>query len=75
MPLNSLDPDRIPMVKMIIHGAQIILIFVIWCLEINVFVDKKSTITGQNGWTFGAVRGLPCPFHSPPCRPSSQGRR
>lgn len=70
MPLNSLDPDRIPMVKMVIHGVQILLIFVIWCLEINIFVDKKSTITGQNGWTFGAVRGTSVSLTYPAFLPS-----
>ena len=64
--LNSVDPNRVPMLKMIVHFVQIILIFVIWCLEITIFVDKKATVTGQNGWTFGAVR---CP---PPPPPSAQ---
>ena len=56
--LNSIDPDRVPTFKLVIHGLQILFVFVIFCLEISVFVDKKATITGQNGWTFGAVR--PC---------------
>lgn len=58
--LNSLDPDRVPTFKLIVHLAQILLIFVIWCLEINVFVDGKAKITGENGWTFGAVRDPFC---------------
>ena len=55
--LNSLDPDRVPTFKLIVHLAQIILVFVIWCLEINVFTADKAKIVGENGWTFGAVCG------------------
>ena len=58
------DPDRVPTFKMVVHGVQILLIFVMWCLEINIFVDKKAKITGQNGWTFGAVR---VSSHPPKC--------
>lgn len=53
--LNSIDPDRVPTFKLVVHGVQIIFVFVIFCLGINIFVDGDSTITGQNGWTFGAV--------------------
>jgi hypothetical protein len=55
---NSLDPDKVPMTKMSIHAAQIVLAFVIWCLEITVFVNGQARINGQNGWTFGVVCGL-----------------
>lgn len=58
--LNAIDPDRVPTFKLALHLVQIIFIFVIFCLEINVFVDDDATITGQNGWTFGAV-GSPSP--------------
>lgn len=59
---GSLDPDRVPVVKMTIHGVQILIVFVIWCLEISVFVNGTASINGQNGWAFGAVRSRPFVF-------------
>lgn len=52
----ELDPERIPLFKLIFHGAQILFAFVLWCLEITVFRTKGAKIVGNNGWTFAAVR-------------------
>lgn len=41
------------------HSLQIIISFVIWCLQIGVFVNEESRIVGNNGWTFAVVRVLP----------------
>lgn len=49
------DPENVPMLKMGIHCLQILLAFVLWCLEIAVFVGDKAEVTGNNGWTFGVV--------------------
>lgn len=51
--------DKIPLFKLIVHIAQIVLSVTIWCLEIVVF--KSGRIVGQNGWTFGVVRCRPQP--------------
>ncbi|CCC13308.1 hypothetical protein SMACR_06599 [Sordaria macrospora] len=48
----ELDPEKIPLFKLIFHVAQIVLGFVVWCLEIAVFKTDKVPINGQNGWTF-----------------------
>lgn len=45
--------DRIPLYKLIVHIAQIVLSVTIWCLEIVVF--KGGDVNGQMGWTFGVV--------------------
>jgi len=47
--------DKIPLYKLIVHIAQIVLSVTVWILEIIVF--KGGDINGQNGWTFGVVRG------------------
>lgn len=47
------DPNYVPPVKMVLHIAQGILIFVLWCLELAVFNADKAKIVGNNGWTFG----------------------
>lgn len=52
----ELDPEKIPLFKLIFHVAQIVLAFVVWCLEIAVFKADKVPINGQNGWTFAVVR-------------------
>lgn len=52
----ELDPEKIPLFKLIFHVAQIALAFVIWCLEIAVFKADDVPINGQNGWTFAVVR-------------------
>lgn len=49
------DPDYVPGVKLGLHTAQIVLSFVLWCLEIAVFRADDAEIVGQNGWTFGVV--------------------
>lgn len=49
------DPNYVPPVKMVLHIAQGILIFVLWCLELAVFNADKAKIVGNNGWTFGVV--------------------
>lgn len=52
----ELDPEKIPLFKLIFHVAQIVLAFVVWCLEIAVFKADKVPINGQIGWTFAVVR-------------------
>ncbi|KAL6849325.1 hypothetical protein ACO1O0_008864 [Amphichorda felina] len=47
------DPNYVPPVKLGLHCAQILLSFVLWCLELAVFNGKDSKIVGTNGWTFG----------------------
>ncbi|KAF4120853.1 hypothetical protein GMORB2_2857 [Geosmithia morbida] len=47
------DPNYVPPVKLGLHSAQIVVSFVLWCMELAVFADSKSKITGRNGWTFG----------------------
>lgn len=50
----EMDPERIPMLKLVFHSLQIVLGFVTWCLNIAVFRADKAKIAG-NGWTFGVV--------------------
>ena len=47
------DHEKIPLYKLVLHIAQIVLSVTIWCLEIAVF--KGGHIYGDNGWTFGVV--------------------
>jgi uncharacterized membrane protein YgcG len=47
------DPNYVPPVKLGLHAFQVLLVFVLWCLEIAVFNGKDAKITGLNGWTFG----------------------
>lgn len=49
------DANYVPPVKLGLHGAQVLLVFVLWCLELAVFNGEDAEITGLNGWTFGAV--------------------
>ncbi|OAA68725.1 chaperone-binding protein [Niveomyces insectorum RCEF 264] len=49
----QLNPERVPLYKLILHVTQIVLSFVAWCLEIVVFRAKNSHINGQSGWAFG----------------------
>jgi hypothetical protein len=51
----ELDPERIPMFKLVFHSAQILFAFVSWCLGIAVFRNDEARIVGNNGWTFGVV--------------------
>ncbi|KAJ2906651.1 hypothetical protein MKZ38_000906 [Zalerion maritima] len=46
-------PERVPLIKLALHVAQMVLVFVAWCLEIAVIRGEDSTINGNNGWTFG----------------------
>lgn len=65
--------DRIPLYKLIVHIAQIVLSVTIWCLEIVVF--KGGDVNGQMGWTFGVVsiHASPSRHREPiPPPPSSQ---
>lgn len=52
--MPEINYDKIPLYKLVVHGAQIVLSVTIWCLEIVVF--RSGQINGQNGWTFGVVR-------------------
>jgi hypothetical protein len=47
------NPDLVPKVKLGLHGAQIVFVFVLWCMEIAVFRADGARIVGNNGWTFG----------------------
>ncbi|KAH7318367.1 hypothetical protein B0I35DRAFT_409269 [Stachybotrys elegans] len=49
------NPQSVPSIKLGLHGAQILLSFVIWCLEIAVFTSDDARIVGNNGWTFGVT--------------------
>jgi hypothetical protein len=51
------DPNYVPPVKLGLHIAQIVLSFVLWCIEIAVFRGEDAKIVGNNGWTFGVVSG------------------
>lgn len=53
MGLIEIDPDLLPKLKLGLHCGQIVLSFVLWCMEIAVFRGEKAKITGLNGWTFG----------------------
>jgi hypothetical protein len=50
------DPENLPGLKLGLHIAQLLLAFVAFALEISVFKDGKSSIVGDNGWAFAAVR-------------------
>jgi hypothetical protein len=52
----NFDPERIPSVKLAAHIVQIVLSFVIWCMEIAVFRGEGAKVVGNNGWTFAVVR-------------------
>ena len=52
----QINPDRLPTYKLIFHILQIVLSFVSWCLEIVVWHDKDSSVTGPSGWAFAVVR-------------------
>lgn len=79
----ELDPERIPLFKLVFHSLQILFAFVLWCLEIAVFRAEGSKIVGNNGWTFAAVWASPrvthhgteiadmAPSSSSPYRPGS----
>ncbi|KAK7749497.1 hypothetical protein SLS53_000072 [Cytospora paraplurivora] len=45
------DHEKIPLYKLVLHIAQIVISVTIWCLEIAVF--KGGDIDANNGWTFG----------------------
>lgn len=47
------DHEKIPLYKLVLHIAQIVISVTIWCLEIAVF--KGGNIDANNGWTFGVV--------------------
>lgn len=51
----EIDPDRVPLFKLILHLLQIAVAFVVWVLEIVVFTGKDAKVVGNNGWTFGVV--------------------
>ena len=52
----QINPDRIPLYKLILHVTQIGFSFVAWILAIVVFRAKDSSVSGPNGWAFGVVR-------------------
>lgn len=52
------DPDNVPVTKLGIHCAQIVLAFVGWCLQLAVFTGDGAKIVGDNGWNFGVVSRL-----------------
>ncbi|KAL6878971.1 hypothetical protein J3F83DRAFT_271021 [Trichoderma novae-zelandiae] len=52
MALFELDPQILPNLKLGLHSFQIVLGFLVFCLEIAVFRGETSRIVGLNGWTF-----------------------
>ncbi len=52
----QLNPDRLPLYKLIFHALQIVLSFICWVLEIAVFRSKGASVTGKAGWPFAVVR-------------------
>lgn len=46
-------------IKIGVHIAQAVFIFVSWAIEIAVFKAKDSKIDGRPGWYFGLVCDLP----------------
>ena len=55
MPMLEFAPERVPMYKLILHVAQMVFVFVIWCLEIAVFSGQDAVINGNNAWPFALV--------------------
>lgn len=51
------DAHNLQTIKLGVHIAQAVLIFVTWALEIDVFHNAKS-IDGRPGWYFGLVGSL-----------------
>jgi hypothetical protein len=49
------DAHNLQTIKLGVHIAQAVLIFITWALEIAVFHDAAS-IDGRPGWYFGLVR-------------------
>ncbi|KAH9909736.1 hypothetical protein F4778DRAFT_11865 [Xylariomycetidae sp. FL2044] len=49
----DVDPDKIPLYKLVLHSAQIVFAIVIAILEIILFTATDSKINGNNGWPFG----------------------
>jgi hypothetical protein len=60
------DPSQFQHIKLGLHVAQSVFIFVSWCITIAVFRSSAS-IDGRAGWYFGLVR----PLHPHPLFPSS----
>jgi hypothetical protein len=60
------DPSQFQHIKLGLHVAQSVFIFVSWCITIAVFRSSAS-IDGRAGWYFGLVR----PLHSHPLFRSS----
>ncbi|CAK7222960.1 hypothetical protein SEUCBS140593_005078 [Sporothrix eucalyptigena] len=48
----QINPDRIPLYKLIFHVLQIVFSFIAWVLAIVVFRAKDSSVSGTNGWAF-----------------------
>jgi hypothetical protein len=55
MALFEIDPQILPNLKLGLHSFQIVLGFLVFCLEIAVFRGETSRIVGLNGWTFAVV--------------------
>ncbi|KAI1329101.1 hypothetical protein F5Y16DRAFT_367437 [Xylariaceae sp. FL0255] len=49
----DINPDKIPLYKITLHGVQGILALVIFILEIVLFTGDGSKINGDNAWPFG----------------------
>lgn len=60
------EPSYVPPVKLGLHVAQLVISFVIWCLEIAVFRGEDAQIVGLNGWTFGVVSNVSAATSSKP---------
>lgn len=58
--MYEFDPTHFQKIKIGVHIAQSVCIFVSWAIEIAVFKAKDSKIDGRPGWYFGLVsRVLP----------------
>ena len=60
------DAEKIPLFKLIAHCTQILLVFILWCLEITVFRADGAAVNGNNGWTFAVVSLVASWISSPP---------
>jgi hypothetical protein len=57
--MYEFDPTHFQKIKIGVHIAQAVCIFVSWAIEIAVFKAKDSKIDGRPGWYFGLVSTVP----------------
>ncbi len=51
----EVNPEHVPAVKLGLHIFQLVIAFILWCIEIAVFRNSDSIVNGQVGWTFAVV--------------------